>query len=92
MSEYRPPLEDINFTLNHIAGLENVSKLNGFQHADPTTVSGLLAEAGRFFSEVIAPLNRVGDEEGSKLTENGVVSPTGFKDAYAKSMADIKTA
>jgi alkylation response protein AidB-like acyl-CoA dehydrogenase len=84
MSEYRPPLEDINFTLNHIAGLENVSKLNGFQHAYPATVSGLLDEAARFFSEVIAPLNRVGDEEGSKLTDNGVVSPTGFKDAYAK--------
>lgn len=84
MSEYQPPLDDINFVLNHVADLENVAKLNGFQHADPATVSGLLAEAARFFSEVVAPLNRIGDQEGSKLMEVGVVTPDGFKDAYAK--------
>lgn len=84
MSQYRPPLDDINFALNHIAELETVAKLNGFQHADPATVAGLLEEAARFFSEVIAPLNRVGDEQGSRLTEAGVVTPEGFKEAYAK--------
>jgi alkylation response protein AidB-like acyl-CoA dehydrogenase len=84
MSRYQAPLEDINFTLTHIAGLEDVAKLNGFQHADPATVEGILEEAGRFFSEVIAPLNRVGDEQGSSIGDNGVVTPEGFKDAYAK--------
>ena len=84
MAEYQPPLDDINFTLNHIAGLEEVSKLNGFQHADPTTVAGLLEEAARFFSEVIAPLNRIGDTQGSVLTEDGVKTPDGFKEAYLK--------
>ncbi|REK19698.1 MAG: acyl-CoA dehydrogenase [Actinobacteria bacterium] len=84
MSEYQPPLEDINFTLHHIGRLEDVSKLNGFQHADPATVSGLLEEAARFFSEVIAPLNRVGDEQGSVLTDDRVKTPDGFKEAYAK--------
>jgi alkylation response protein AidB-like acyl-CoA dehydrogenase len=84
MSRYQAPLEDINFTLTHIAGLEDVAKLNGFQHADPTTVEGILEEAGRFFSEVIAPLNRVGDKQGSTLGDSGVVTPDGFKDAYAK--------
>jgi len=84
MSRYQAPLEDINFTLTHIAGLEDVAKLNGFQHADPTTVEGILEEAGRFFSEVIAPLNRVGDKQGSTLGDGGVVTPDGFKDAYAK--------
>lgn len=84
MSQYQPPLNDINFSLNNIAELENVAKLNGFQHADPTTVAGLLEEAARFFSEVIAPLNRTGDKEGSRLTAEGVVTPEGFKDAYSK--------
>ena len=84
MSRYQAPLEDINFTLTHIASLDDVAKLDGFQHADPATVEGILEEAGRFFSEVMAPLNRVGDEQGSTLGDSGVVTPDGFKDAYAK--------
>ena len=82
---YAPRLDDINFTLNQVVGLESISKLNGYQHADPDTVAALLEEAGRFFSEVIAPLNRIGDTQGSVLTENGTVkTPDGFKDAYLK--------
>jgi alkylation response protein AidB-like acyl-CoA dehydrogenase len=84
MSGYQPPLREINFTLNHIAGLEDVAKLNGYQHADPATVEGILEEAGRFFSEVIAPLNQVGDDQGSTLVDDGVVTPEGFKEAYSK--------
>ena len=83
MSVYRPPLRDIDFVLEHIADLESLSKLNGYQHADPATVYYLLAEAGRFCSEVVAPLNRVGDTEGAMLTQDGTVkTPTGFDEAY----------
>ena len=73
MSVYQPPLRDIGFVLQHIVDLESLSKLNGFRHADPGTVSDLLEEAGRFFSEVVAPLNPVGDAEGSVLTAEGTV-------------------
>ena len=82
---YKPPLEDIDFTLNHVLDLAAVAKLNGFQHADPETVRGVLEEAGRFFSEVIAPLNTIGDKEGSRLQPDGTVrTPEGFRAAYAK--------
>jgi len=82
---YVPPLEDHNFALNHVADLESISKLNGYQHADPATVATILEEAGRFFAEVMAPLNRVGDVQGSRLDEDGVVrTPEGFDEAYAK--------
>ena len=85
MSGFVPRLEDINFTLNHVANLEGVSKLNGYQHADPETVKTVLEEAGRFFSEVMEPLNRIGDEQGSVLNESGSVeTPDGFKEAYSK--------
>jgi alkylation response protein AidB-like acyl-CoA dehydrogenase len=85
MSSYVPPLEDHNFVLNHVADLERISKLNGYQHADPLTVSTILEEAGRFFAEVMAPLNRPGDEQGSTLDEEGQVhTPEGFDEAYAK--------
>ena len=82
---YTPRLDDHNFTLNHVADLESISKLNGFQHADPDTVATILDEAGRFFSEVMEPLNRVGDEKGSVLDDEGQVrTPAGFKGAYDK--------
>lgn len=82
---YRVPLEDIDFVLNHVVDLPAVAKLNGFQHADPETVRGLLVEASRFFQEVIAPLNRVGDQQGSRLLEDGTVrTPDGFREAYSK--------
>lgn len=85
MTAYVPRLEDHNFTLNHVADLEQISKLNGYQHADPDTVTTILDEAARFFSEVMAPLNRPGDEAGSKLgTDGQVVTPEGFKEAYQK--------
>ena len=85
MSEYSPPLDDIEFVLRHLVDLESVSKLNGFQHADPDTAMGVLEEAGRFFAEVIAPTNSIGDTQGSTLDANGsVVTPDGFKEAYDK--------
>ncbi len=84
MSEYQAPLADIDFVLDSIVDLTSISKLNGYQHADPDTVSGVLAEAGRFFSEVIAPTNRIGDQQGSRLVDGAVVTPDGFREAYAK--------
>jgi len=85
MSSYSPPLEEHNFVLNHVAGLEEISKLNGYQHADPATVSTIVEEAGRFFAEVMEPLNRTGDQEGSSLDDDGQVrTPEGFADAYIK--------
>ncbi len=45
-------------------------------------MEAILEEAGKFASEVLAPLNAVGDREGCRL-ENGVVrTPTGSKEAY----------
>ncbi|MGH8928441.1 MAG: acyl-CoA dehydrogenase [Acidimicrobiia bacterium] len=85
MTAFSAPLADINFTLNHVVDLAAVAKLNGFQHADPETVRSLLEEADRFFAEVIAPLNVVGDRQGSTLQADGSVrTPEGFKEAYRK--------
>jgi alkylation response protein AidB-like acyl-CoA dehydrogenase len=84
MAGYQAPIDDMTFSLNHVAALESVSKLNGYQHADPGTVATILEEAGRFFSEVVAPLNRIGDQQGSVLIEGGVKTPDGFKEAYRK--------
>jgi alkylation response protein AidB-like acyl-CoA dehydrogenase len=85
MAGYEPRLDDIVFTLTQVAGLDEVAKLDGYQDVDADTVRQVLGEAGRFFAEVMAPLNRVGDQQGSTLTSEGTVkTPDGFKDAYRK--------
>ena len=82
MSQYVAPLREIKFTLDHIADLETLSKLDGYEHAERDVVFSILDEAARFVQEVIAPLDRIGDVEGAQLVDNEVVTPTGFKDAY----------
>ena len=57
----------------------------GYEHADPETVAGILDEAGRFFAEQFAPLNRVGDLQHSRRHEDGTVTtPEGFAKAYQR--------
>jgi alkylation response protein AidB-like acyl-CoA dehydrogenase len=85
MTAFRAPLADIDFTLNHVVDLASIAKLNGYQHADPQTVRQLLEEASRFFAEVVAPLNAIGDRQGSRLEPDGTVrTPDGFREAYSQ--------
>ena len=85
MSIYTAPLRDIAFTLEHLAGLPELTAWDTFSHADSETLYGALDEAGRFVSEVIAPTNVTGDETGSKLKDDGTVTTAaGFKEAYAR--------
>ncbi len=85
MSDYRPPVSDLLFVLEHIAGYEEIAGFPGFEHAELDTVAGLLSEAGEFVAEVIAPINRQGDIQGAVRNPDATVTtPDGFKDAYAK--------
>src|SRR5271156_847698 len=81
-SMYRSPVEDILFSLRHVAGLDEAVSQGLFGDLDWDTVASVIGEAGRFATEVIAPLNRPGDIEGARC-ENGVVTtPKGYRQAY----------
>jgi alkylation response protein AidB-like acyl-CoA dehydrogenase len=83
MSIYRAPLAEIDFVLTELAGLEQVAALPGFDEATPDVVTAILDEAARFATNVLDPLNGVGDREGSIRRDDGTVkTPTGFKEAY----------
>jgi alkylation response protein AidB-like acyl-CoA dehydrogenase len=84
MSEYRAPVEDIRFVLDHIARIDKLAELPGFEHAEPDLISGMLSEASRFMTEIMSPLNEIGDRQGCKLTDGEVITPEGFKQAYKK--------
>lgn len=80
---YHAPLKDMRFVLNEIAGMDEISKLPGYESATHDVVEAVLTEAARLAGEVWAPTNKNGDRQMSKLGADGrVATPDGFKDAY----------
>jgi len=83
MAEYTAPLRDMRFALEHLADLTGVAALPGFDHVDSDGVFSILAENARFMEDLVAPLNRVGDLQGSVRNDDGTVTtPDGFVAAY----------
>ncbi|MWD27746.1 acyl-CoA dehydrogenase [Aquicoccus sp. SCR17] len=81
---FRAPVSEFQFLFDHVVGLDKVAATERFAEATPDMVTAVLNEAGRMCEEVMAPLQRVGDENPAKL-ENGVVRTSpGFGDAYGK--------
>src|SRR6185437_13136919 len=82
MADYVAPRAEMRFTLETVVYLPQLATLPGFAHAEADLVDAVMEGAAKFASEMIAPLNVVGDKQGSHL-ENGVVrTPDGFKEAY----------
>jgi alkylation response protein AidB-like acyl-CoA dehydrogenase len=79
---YQSPAADILFSLNHVAGLADEIRSGLFGDLDVDTVVGVVEEAGRFATGVLAPLNRPGDVEGARCVDGVVSSPRGFRQAY----------
>jgi len=83
MSQYRAPLAEMQFVMDEIADLAAVAALPGCEDASAETVAAILEEAGKFASDVLDPLNAIGDREGVRLADDGnVTTPPGFRDAY----------
>jgi len=81
---YAAPVEDMRFVLERLVGLDELAALPGCEDATPEIVAAVLEEASKLAGQVLAPLNPVGDRQGSVL-ENGVVrTPDGFREAYAQ--------
>ncbi|HTN66397.1 MAG TPA: acyl-CoA dehydrogenase [Burkholderiaceae bacterium] len=84
MNEYVAPLRDMQFILSHLAGIDEIGRLPGYEEATPDLVEAILDEAGKFASGVLSPLNPVGDAEGCRVENGGVRTATGWKEAYAQ--------
>ncbi len=81
MPSYTAPVKDMQFILHDLLDV-SAQDIPGFSDLDRDFTSAVLEEAGKIATQVLAPLNAVGDREGCRL-ENGVVrTPTGFKEAY----------
>jgi len=80
--EYRAPVKDMLFCMEELAGLEQLSRLPGFEDAGPDTARAVLEECARFNEGVIAPLNAEGDRHPSRFEQGQVVTTAGFVDAF----------
>ena len=83
MPSYNAPLRDIKFVMQEMLNVESLTEYEKFAEADMDTLEAILEQSAKFSSEVLAPLNVVGDQEGCIRNDDGSVkTPTGFKDAY----------
>lgn len=84
MAEYQAPLRDMGFLLNEVFQAGTLwSELPALaETVDEETASAILEEAGKINADIIAPLNRIGDEEGCQWQDGAVKTPAGFIEAY----------
>ncbi|WP_238365902.1 acyl-CoA dehydrogenase C-terminal domain-containing protein [Mesobacterium pallidum] len=81
MPSYTAPVKDLQFILHEVLKASK-SDVPGYEELEPDFTNAVLEEAGKLASEVLTPLNLVGDQQGCRL-ENGVVrTPEGFKEAF----------
>ena len=76
--KFQPPTADILFAIRTAAGSD------AFGVLDRDTIAAIIAEAGRFAADELAPLNRVGDRTGARFDKGAVTMPPGWKDAYRR--------
>ena len=81
---YRAPINDILLALNHGAGLKAAVEAGHYGDFDGDITAAVLEEAGKFATDVLAPLNKVGDEHGIKLDAGKVTTAPGWPDAYKR--------
>ena len=84
MTEFKPPLEDMNFLLSNVFNVEQLwqSIPALADSVDIDTAQAILEEGGKLASNLVAPLNRSGDEEGANWYDGKVTTPKGFQEAF----------
>ena len=83
MNAYTPRTDEMHFVLSRVLNAPaQLQAMPAFAEADPALMQQVLDEAGKFVAQVIAPLNRDGDEIGAQWKDGAVTMPPGFKAAY----------
>ena len=78
MSQYHAPIKDMQFILHDWLNLSAHYQKLGLEDFDQDLVNEILLQGAKFAEEIIAPLNREGDEQGAKLIDGNVTTPDGF--------------
>ena len=79
---YTAPIRDLAFAATELADLNGVNQLPGYEEATPDLLQTILEEAGKFASEVLAPINWSGDQQGVRLENGQAITADGWVEAY----------
>ena len=79
---YIAPLKDMLFAIEHLANIEQIAQIPGFEDAGLDTAQAVLEECAKFNQNVVAPLNWESDKTPSSWQDGKVTTSAGFKDAY----------
>ncbi|ABC63271.1 acyl-CoA dehydrogenase C-terminal domain-containing protein [Erythrobacter litoralis] len=83
MPIYNAPTRDTRFVINEMLDLASYGNLPGFESATPDMIDTVVNEYGKFASEVLAPINQIGDQQGcTRHNDGSVTTPDGFKEAF----------
>ncbi|MGR3572392.1 MAG: acyl-CoA dehydrogenase, partial [Brevirhabdus sp.] len=83
MPSYTAPTQDMHFVIHDVLKADQAD-IPGYDELDRAFTAAVLEEAGKLAGEVLAPLNRVGDQQGCTLENGAVRTPEGFETAFAK--------
>jgi len=81
---YRAPVKDVRFVLRELIDESALQACPAFTDYSPDLADAVLEEAGKFAENVLDPLYKSGDKQGARWTPEGVVTPAGYKAAYAQ--------
>ena len=79
---YVAPLKDMLFNIKHLADIEQIARLPGFEDAGFDTAQAVLEEAAKFNEGVLSPLNWEGDKNPTSWADGTVTATPGFKEAF----------
>ena len=84
MQNFKAPERDTLFVTHELLDMQSHYQALGFDEVSEDLVRAIYAEAGKFAENVLAPINAIGDQEGCKIEDGVVTTPSGFKEAYAQ--------
>ena len=79
---YSAPVKDMLFNMAHLANIDEIARMPGFEDAGFETAQAVLEECARFNQDVVAPLNWDSDKQPSHWQDGQVTTSPGFKQAY----------
>jgi alkylation response protein AidB-like acyl-CoA dehydrogenase len=83
MNHYQPRTDDMAFILTQVLQAPvQLQAIAPYADLDADLMRQVLDESGKFVGDVVAPLNRVGDEVGARWANGQVTMPPGFREAY----------
>jgi alkylation response protein AidB-like acyl-CoA dehydrogenase len=79
---YKAPLKDMLFGIKHLANIDQIAQIPGFEDAGFETAEAVLQECAKFTEGVLSPLNWEGDQNPSSFKAGVVTTTPGFKEAF----------